>query len=272
MRQLQLYPVQIEMAYDSSVSATTEQTWRIECAPNTYLVRQALKFAFENWLAATKEARKMTKEARWMDFKMFYNDFHFAQGTKNLFTGNLLPEASIPTLVDFNYAAIAAPTTQWQPTLIDSPDTGNDMHYQLFGTTDSDEFGILNEYLKSYQLNTAAPDPTQFPAPLHTPYEDAFAQLSEEQSYMLASRGSSPPYDPDNFQINLQTFWIGIQNMAGSGVGPTNKFYMQRTSTPWFIAPGGLIQITNQASIAHTGILRVNVLHGKDKGINTGDI
>ncbi len=270
MRQLQLYPVQVEMAYDSSVSNNTEQTWRIECAPNTYMVRQALKFAFENWLAATADARKMTKEARWMDFKLFYNDFHYDQGSKTSF-GNLLPNSSVQTLVDYSYSAVSN-TMQWLPTIIDSPDTGVDMHYQLFGETDSDEFGILHEYLKSYKLNVASPDPAQFPAPLDTPYEDAFAQLSEEASYLLASRGASPPYDADNFQINLQTFWIGIQNMiSAAGVAATPS-YMQRTSTPWFIAPAGLIQITNQASTTHTGILRVNVLHGKDKGINTGDI
>jgi len=259
--QQRLVPVQVSLDCGTgddhtSLTTGTKMIWGLEALPNTYTIRKSWLLAKEMFLEATKEERAVIKVARWNDFKVHYDRAHLSQG----FLVNLLPDM---VRVD---GTTPLQTTGWEASQIADRETTNELFYGFFGTTDPLYFGMLDQYQISMEASQASPDPIGSYADV--PYADIISQIDPEDAVVLQQINETPPYDPQALQINPQKFHVGWQNASGA-MSPVS--YVQ-SSTPFFIAPSGLLKLTNESGegLTHTGSLRINLMAGSDRGIETG--
>ena len=262
--QQRLVPVQVSLDCGTgddhtSLSAGTKMIWGIEALPNTYTIRKSWLLAKEMFLEATKEERAVIKVARWNDFKVHYDRAHLSQG----FAANLLP-----TMVRVDGTTVLQ-TTGWEASQISDRETINEFYYGFFGTTDPFYFGMLDQYQISMEASQASPDPIGSYADV--PYADIVSQIDPEDAAALQQINETPPYDPQGLQINPQKFHVGWQNASG----PMTPVSYVQSSTPFFIAPSGLLKITNESGATtpaegHVATLRINLMAGSDRGIETG--
>lgn len=247
--------------YHTSLSTASKMIWQIEALPNTYVTRKAWLLAKNAFLEATKEERAMIKTARWNDFKVHYDRTHLSQG----FAANLLPDMA---RVD---GVTQLQTTGWEATQIADRESTNEFFYGFFGSTDPIYFGMYDQYEHSMLASQAAPDPIGTYSDV--PYSDILAQIDPEDAVVLQQINEEPPYHAQALQINPQTYHIGWQNASGA-MSPVS--YVEST-TPFFIAPSGLLKITNVSGNnaqgepqTHVGSIRINLMAGKDRGLELG--
>ena len=269
IKQQALVPVQLSLDtggvgldgedYHTSLSGATKMIWKIEALPNTYVTRKSWLLAKNAFLEATKEERAMIKTARWNDFKVHYDRAHLTAG----FGANLLPQMARCD------GTTELQTTGWEASKIADRESTNEFSYGFFGNGDSLYYGMYAQYELSMQASQASPDPIL--SYDDVPYSDILSQVDPEDATLLQELNETPPYDPNALQINPQTYHIGWQNasLAGSGSPLSPASYLE-SSTPFFIAPSGLLKITNVSATDHFATLRVNLMAGKDRGLELG--
>jgi hypothetical protein len=273
IKQQALVPVQVSLEcggvgpdgvdYHTSLSASTKMVWKIEALPNTYVTRKSFLLAKAAFLEATKEEREMIKVARWNDFKVHYDYAHAVAG----FGANLLPQ-----MVRTDGTTLLQ-TTGWEASQIADRETANEFVYGFFGAASATYLGMYEQYQLSMEATVPSPDPVGASGDM--PYADILAQVDPEDAAVLQGINETPPYSPNALQINPQTYHIGWQNASGSagigGVGAPTASYVE-SSTPFFIAPSGLLKITNVSGdgISHVGSIRINLMAGKDRGLELG--
>jgi len=269
IKQQALVPVQVSLDtggvgfdgedYHTSLSGATKMIWKIEALPNTYVTRKSWLLAKNAFLQATKEERAMIKTARWNDFKVHYDYPHAVAG----FAANLLPDMARTD------GTTQLQTTGWEATLIADRETGNEFTYGFFGDTSTYYLGMYEQYEFSMEASQASPDPIL--SYDEVPYSDILSQVDPEDATLLQEINETPPYDPNALQINPQIYHIGWQNasLAGSGSPLSPVSYLEST-TPFFIAPSGLLKITNVSQSEHVATLRINLMAGRDRGLELG--
>ncbi len=269
IKQQALVPVQVSLDtggvgldgqdYHTSLTGATKMIWKIEALPNTYVTRKSFLLAKNAFLHATEEERAMIKTARWNDFKVHYDYAHAQAG----FAANLLPDMARTD------GTTQLQTTGWDASHIADRETGNEFVYGFFGASSTYYLGMYQQYELSMQASQASPDPII--AQTDIPYADILAQVDPEDAFVLQGYNETPPYDPQGLQINPQTYHIGWQNasLAGSG-SPLSPVSYLESSTPFFIAPSGLLKITNVSQTDHVATLRINLMAGNDRGLELG--
>ena len=261
IKQQALVPVQVSLdcgtgADHTSLTGATKMIWGIEALPNTYVTRKSWLLAKNAFLEATKEERAMIKTARWNDFKVHYDRTHLSKG----FAANLLPD-----MVRYD-GFTALQTTGWEASQIADRESTNEFFYGFFGSTDAVYFGMYQQYEISMEASQASPDPIVAQADI--PYSDIMSQIDPEDAAVLQAINETPPYDPQGLQINPQKYHVGWQNASGA---MTPVSYVEST-TPFFIAPSGLLKITNESGdgLTHVGSIRINLMAGNDRGLELG--
>lgn len=211
--------------------------------PNNWQVRKAHQFALKQYLRATKESRRATGQARWHDFKVYYEDGHR--------TGSTLSPVGITTgSSEWNYSEVA-----------NDPSNGssNERQFKFIGSTDSNCWGMIAEYDVKADTDTDTPEnPGSY-----APYHYLNPEISGEQMDNLLDEGDFPPYNPDALQVQPQVTVIGV------GSGKTDKMVSE-----WFPAPCGLLKlmavVTSTDAVADDtlGAFFVEVMGGDYKGIH----
>jgi len=265
-RQGRLVPVQISLdagqygvgapAQVTTLSAGTRMSWEIQAAPNVYSIRKSWKLAKKNFLEATEEEREMVNVARWNDFKHFYDEGHVT-ATVNANLKPVMFQTDGTTVLmtsGVEYTQIANREVVGNP----------DMVFGFFGTSSPTYFSMTEEYQYGMQAAVTAPDPSTSLGDV--PYSEIAAQIVDDDITNLQMINELPPYDSTLLQFHPQQYTVGYSN---GQVAPSLALY-QQTSTPYFLAPSGLIKITNVSGATHVATLRVDCLHGTDRGIETG--
>ena len=222
------------------VPAVTNANVVAQTLPNTWQVRKAHQLALKEYLRATKEERRRTGQARWHDFKVWYED-GMRSGT------TLAPVGITSGSSEWNYSEIA------------QEDDSTERRFKFIGSTDSNAFGMIAEYDSA--ADTVDDDP---PNPGgSSPYMNLHPDMQGMNVDNLLDEGDFPPYNPDTLQVQEQVTSIGV------GSGKTDKLVSE-----WFPAPCGLVKLT--ASVVatgdigadSTGVFFVEVMAGDYKGIH----
>lgn len=215
-------------------------TVAVQTLPNTWPVRKAHQLALKKYLSATKEERRATGQARWHDFKVFFEDGHRTGTTLN-------PVGITTTDSEWNYSEIYNHTTS------------ANIQFKMIGPTTTDAYGIVDQYDKSEDQDIDQP---RNPGNV-SPYEGLTADREQENMDNLLDEGDNPPYNPTNLQTQLLTYAIGV------GSGKSDKMVSE-----WFPVPCGLLkvmaQVISTAPIAAdtTGSFFVEVMPGDYKGVH----
>ena len=218
-------------------------TVMVNYLPNNWQVRKAHQFALKQYLRATRETRRRTKQARWHDFKVYYDDA-MRQGT-------ILDPAQITKgSSEWNYTEVA-----------NDPSNGssNERQFKFIGSTDSNCWGVVGEYNVKADTETDTPENPGS----HAPYHYLLPEVSGEQMDNLLDEGDFPPYNPDALQVQEHTTVIGV------GSGKTDKMVSE-----WFLAPCGLLRVSAVAKSTATqtadtlGTFFVEVMAGDYKGVH----
>jgi hypothetical protein len=131
---------------------------------------------------------------------------------------------------------------------------------------------MYGQYEISMEASQASPDPIG--AQSDVPYADILSQVDPEDAAVLQGINETPPYDPQGLQINPQKYHVGWQNASqNSGTGsPLSPVSYVESSTPFFIAPSGLLKITNESGegFTHAASIRINLMAGRDRGLELG--
>jgi len=261
IKQQALVPVQVSLdcgtgADHTSLTTGSKMIWGIEALPNTYVTRKSWLLAKNTFLEATKEERAMLKTARWNDFKVHYDRTHLSQG----FAANLLPDM---VRID---GTTALQTTGWEASKIADRETTNEFFYGFFGASEPTYLGMYDQYQISMEQSVTSPDPSGTLSDV--PYADILSQVDPEDAVLLQEINETPPYHFQYLQIHPQKYHIGWQNASGA-MSPVS--YVEST-TPFFIAPSGLLKITNESGegLTHVGSIRINLMAGKDRGLELG--
>ena len=256
-RQGGLYPVSVSVEYPTPAAAGIVTKFQIQAAPNVYPVRKMWELGKEAFLEATKEERAMIKSAKWNDFKHYFDYEHASSAVANL----------LPNCVRFD-GTTSLQTTGWEYTEVADRTTANDFVYGFFGNDSAQYLSMAVQYELSMEASQASPDPIA--AQSNLPYEDILAQLDPDDAQNLQAINETPPYDPQALQFHMQNYHIGLQNLNATAGPATNL----PTSTPIFIAPSGLLKVTNVGNTTPGETtpftLRFNLLAGGYRGIERG--
>lgn len=210
--------------------------------PNTWQVRKAHQLALKEYLRATKEERRRTGQARWHDFKVWYED--------GMRTGTTLSPVGITT-----------GSSEWPYSQITEEDGTTERRYKFIGSTDSAAFGMIAEY--DSMDDTDQDQPNNPGSGASGPYSDLHPDVSDKNKDNLLDEGDNPPYNPDNLQVQEQVTSIAV------GSGKSDKLVSE-----WFPVPCGLIRL--QSMLIHSagiaddtaGAFFVEVMGGDYKGIH----
>jgi hypothetical protein len=209
--------------------------------PNTWQVRKAHQLALREYLRATKEERRSTGQARWHDFKVWFDD-----GQR---TGTTLTPVGI-----------TVGNSEWNYSEIAEEDDSTERRFKFIGSTDVNAFGMVAEY-------DSAPDVVDDDPPNpggSSPYMNLNPDLQGKNADNLLDEGDFPPYNPDDLQVQLRTenIWSG----PGSAVS-NNKL-----TTGFMAAPCGLIKLETSIGSGDLtdpiGLVTVEVMPGDYKGIH----
>ena len=241
-RQGRVPMVRIGFAGPFSSTITTASVGAITL-PNNWQVRKSHQFALKQYLAATKEARRATGQARWHDFKVYFED--------GMRSGSILSPVGITTgNSEWNYSEVANDP---------SNNSSTERQFKFIGSTDSNCWGMIAEYDAKADTDTDVPENPGSSAPYHTLNPD----VSSEQMDNLLDEGDFPPYNPDDLQVQTQLTVIGV------GSGKSDKMVSE-----WFPAPAGLLKVscavTTSGSVADDtiGAFFVEVMPGDYKGVH----
>ena len=209
--------------------------------PNTWAVRKAHQLALREYLRATKEERRRSGQARWHDFKVFYED--------GMRSGNHV----------LSPVGITTGNSEWDYSAID--DTGGTTRqFKFIGSTDSNCYGMVASYDNMADQDDDSPDNPG----TAMPYASLHPDVQVDNQDHLLDEGDAPPYNPDALQV------IYPQHMIAQGTGKSDQLM-----TGWFPAPAGLLKITaamtfgqdNTADDAVGGFF-VEVAAGDYKGVH----
>ena len=220
--------------------AVTFASIGVQTLPNTWAVRKAHQLALREYLRATKEERRRTGQARWHDFKVYYEDA-MRSGT------SLSPVGVTTTGSEWNYTQIA-----------DAVD-GSERRYKFIGSSDSNAWGMIAQYDNMADQDNDSPDNPE----ASTPYSTLHPDVQDNNQDNLLDEGDAPPYNPENLQVQEQLSVIAV------GSGKSDKLVSE-----WFPAPCGLLKLTSivtssaQVSDDTLGVFFVEVMAGDYKGIH----
>ena len=212
----------------------------VQTLPNTWAVRKAHQLALKEYLRATKEERRRTGQARWHDFKVWYED-----GQRS---GTTLSPIGITT-----------GNAEWAYSEICESDDSTERRFKFIGSTDGNAFGMIAEYDSAADQQDDVPDNPGST----TPYENLNPDVQNANTDNLLDEGDAPPYNPENLQVQQRLEHIAV------GSGKSDKLV-----SPWFPAPCGLLKVqaavTTSASIADDALggFFVEVAAGDYKGIH----
>ncbi len=208
--------------------------------PNTWIVRKAHQLALKEYLRATKEERRRSGQARWHDFKVYYEDGQRSGTT-------LAPVGITLNNAEWNYSAIT------------QDDGSTTRKYKFIGSTDSNCFGMVAEY--DSQANTINDVPENPGGDV--PYGDLHPDVQAANADALLDEGDFPPYNDNTLQLQEQLTIVGI------GSGKTDKLVSE-----FFPAPCGLLKFSTQVvtsgdiGVDSIGTFFVEVMAGDYKGIH----
>lgn len=208
--------------------------------PNVWQVRKAHQLALKEYLRATKEERRRTGQARWHDFKVWYDD---GQRTGH---HTLVPLGITEGSAEWNYSEIAE-------------ENGNERRFKFIGSTDSNAYGMTAEYDSQADTDDDSPDNPDST----TPYAQLSPDVQSENTDNLLDEGDAPPYNPDALQY--QSPFASI----AQGFGKSDQLVSE-----WFPAPCGLLKLTSQITTAANladdtfGAFFVEAMPGDYKGIH----
>lgn len=211
----------------------------VQTLPNTWTVRKAHQLALREYLRATKEERRRSGQARWHDFKVYYEDGHR--------TGTTL-----------NPLGITTGNSEWDYSAID--DTGGTTRrFKFIGATDSNCYGMIASYDNMADQDDDSPDNPG----TAMPYASLHPDVQVDNQDFLLDEGDAPPYNPDALQVQQRLEQVAV------GSGKTDQLV-----SPWFPAPCGLLKVqaavTTSASISDDafGNFFVELAGGDYKGIH----
>lgn len=221
-------------------SSVTNAAVAIQSLPNVWQVRKAHQLALKEYLRATKEERRRTGQARWHDFKVWYDD--------GMRTGNhtLVPLGITEGSAEWNYSEIAE-------------ENGNERRFKFIGSTDSNAYGMIAEYDSAADTDDDSPDNPGST----TPYAQLSPDVQSENTDNLLDEGDAPPYNPDALQTQTPL------RIIAQGFGKSDQLV-----SDWFPAPCGLLKFeaaitTSENLVDDTlGGLFVEVMAGDYKGIH----
>lgn len=253
-RQGRLYVTKLSLVYPTAGAAGSTRLLKINSLPNVWPIRQSWKFGFDEYLDATKEEREAIKVARWFDFKHFFDKNHRDAGA----AANLVAPV-------YDYSEALDATQEWDYTEIGNRTDGiNDMSYGMLGSSSPDFLGLVDEYDVSQKADVAFPDPPG--ASTEIPYSDIHTQFSDLDADNLQDDNDRPPYNPEGIQFQLPEHYVALQNLNASG----GTAYPIGLSTPFFIAPSGLVRLTNVGSDQVSFTLAVDCVSGSYQGVHAG--
>ena len=212
----------------------------VQTLPNTWQVRKAHQLALKEYLRATREERRRTGQARWHDFKVYYEDA-MRSGT------TLSP------------LGITGGSAEWVYSQIAEQDDSTERRFKFIGSTDGQCFGMIAEYDSAADQEDDVPDNPNST----TPYENLHPDVQNLNTDNLLDEGDAPPYNPDALQVQEQLTLIGV------GSGKTDKMVSE-----WFPAPAGLLKLTSVVTSSEAiaddtlGFFFVEVMAGDYKGIH----
>ncbi len=216
-------------------------TVTVQTLPNTWPVRKAHQLALKEYLLATKDERRRGGQARWHDFKVFFEDDHR--------TGTTLSPVGI-----------TQGSAEWNYSEIFKQSASANVQYKFIGASDGNAFGMIAEYDSQQDTDDDSPDNPGG----DVPYGGLHPDVDSTNQDNLLDEGDAPPYNPDALQVQLRSenIWSG----PGSAVS-NNKL-----TTPWMPAPCGLIKLQTSIGSGDTtdpiGLVTVEVAAGDYKGIH----
>lgn len=211
----------------------------VQTLPNTWTVRKAHQLALREYLRATKEERRRSGQARWHDFKVYYEDAHRS--------GTTLTPLGITT-----------GNSEWNYSNIDNTG-GSTRTFKFIGATDSNCYGIIASYDNMADQDDDSPDNTG----TGLPYADLHPDVQVDNKEYLLNEGDAPPYNPEALQVQERLELIAI------GSGKSDKLV-----SPWFPAPCGLLKVTAAVSTSDSlsddtmGAFFVEFAAGDYKGVH----
>lgn len=213
--------------------------------PNTWQVRKAHQLALKEYLLATKDERRRGGQARWHDFKVYFEDaMRTATGTTDI----------------LNPVGITQGSAEWNYSEIYKQSASANVQYKFIGASDGNAFGMIAEYDAQQDTDDDSPDNPGG----DVPYGGLHPDVDSTNQDNLLDEGDAPPYNPDALQVQLRSenIWSG----PGSAVS-NNKL-----TTPWMPAPCGLIKLQTSIGSGDTtdpiGLVTVEVAAGDYKGIH----
>ena len=209
--------------------------------PNTWTVRKAHQLALKEYLRATKEERRRSGQARWHDFKVYYDD--------GMRSGN-------HTLTPIG---VTTGNSEWDYSAIDDT-AGTTRQFKFIGATDSNCYGMIVSYDNMQDQDDDSPDNPG----TAMPYASLHPDVQYDNQDHLLDEGDAPPYNPDNLQVAHPI------HMINQGIGKTDKLVSE-----WFPAPAGLLKLTSVLTFAadnaadeDVGGFFVEVAGGDYKGVH----
>jgi hypothetical protein len=263
-----------------SATATTN-TLRVETLPTTWVTSNAWHKAMAHWLKQQNddadESGAESAIARYRDFKIFMDDAHvddyYDSGGQNLNNTNLIPR----------YFGGAFSTGEWEPSEIVVP---NDVADGTGSEVDPQEFhlhmvgpnynaghatrsrGIIDGYANSRAL-PQSPDPRSFGVPTDANWMATMFDVGNDNLEVLANaidKNDDLPYNQVEYpggEVNAPGLQMCSEFfMSGSGTINT------RVVAPGFVAPCGLIKITNEVASGDSPEIdiQVNLVAGSHRG------
>lgn len=260
-------------------SATATSTaLRVETLPTTWVTSNAWHKAMAMWLKQQNQdvddAGAESTVARFRDFKIFMDDAHvddyYDNGGQDLNNTNLLPR----------YFGGTFATGEWEPSEIVVPNINDDggtpvdpqeYHLHMCGPNyntghSTRSRGIIDGYANSRSV-PQSPDPRSFGVPTPANWMATMFDVGNDNLEVLANaidKNDNLPYDQVEYPGG-ETNAPGLQMVAEyflSGSGTINN----RVNCPGFMAPCGLIKISNEADSPAQLDVQVHLAPGNHRG------
>lgn len=189
----------------------------------TWMNTKAWQVAFESWRKSTAHEREAgIKAGRWNDFRIYFDASH----------------AGTPTVANGEYQ---------YTTIHDTGATSGARQFQMFGATDPNRWGMVQEYDRLRDTDTDTPPAGS----AQMPYASVLAELDFEQADQIQEEGDLPPYNSSILSQTIQRH--DLRSPAGSNLYRTGLMQI----------PCGLLKITSDG-----GIFQIKVKSGKYKGVH----
>lgn len=236
-RYARVYPVSISMI------PIENQTVEVYALRDDWAVHQGLKMAYEQYLKNTEDERKNlgSQVARWEDFRV-------EDGIAAVHN-ELLPKLHDPT-----FTGTGAILSAGEFALSNVVDQSNTRRTFTWGAPGGGQYGILQEYDKSGNVDLDTSTPTS-----DAPYVDIDSEVNEGTHDDLQTDGNAPPYDRSG--VNAGTPWVKVATLGAGAAG------QQRLSTGFFNAPCGLVVLVGNSDGWNSDAMMFEVQKGEYKGV-----